>query len=114
MIDVVKMRYDGSHSPLVASDPANCVLHDPDVRREALGAFLGNAFTIQTELFEDNAGYNEFNQLLPDHFRDDADDGHLSRVLRKVKPYTRVDQHPEHETHSILLPLSIDRPAVAK
>src|SRR6266566_4083263 len=99
------MREDEVHLPLVASDLVNRVLHETDVRREALGALLGNALTVPSELVEHNAGHDQLDQLLPDHFLDDADDSHLFRVFRDVKPYAGVDHNLEHGAHSILSPL---------
>jgi hypothetical protein len=115
VIDVVKMRYDGSHSPLVASDPANGVRHDANVRREALAAFLGNAFAVQTELFKDNGGYDEFHQLLLDHFLD-------GRLRRAPVSGPSQGQATHHVSINILnmeltlyfCPFPSDRPADAK
>ncbi len=110
VIDVVKMREDDVHLPLVAPDLVNRVLHQTDVRREALGALLRNALTVPSELVEHNARHDQLDQLQPDHFLDDADDSHLFRVFRDVKPDARVDQNLEHGAHSILSP-STARPA---
>jgi hypothetical protein len=41
---------------------------------------------------------DESNLFTLDHFLDDAEHWYLPLILCKVKPYTRVNKHPEHES----------------
>ena len=96
MIHIVEMREDDPRSPLVASYLSNCFLHEPEMRREAPCTFLCNAFPVFLELVDHDPRNNKREQAALDHFLDDAKHRHLLLIPSKVKPYARVDQHPEH------------------
>src|ERR1700676_1160585 len=56
------------------------------------------AFPVPSKLVEDDARDDESNLFTLDHFLDDAEHRYLPLILCKVKPYTRVNKHPEHES----------------
>ena len=56
------------------------------------------AFPVPSKLVEDDARDDESNLFTLDHFLDDAEHWYLPLILCKVKPYTRVNRHPEHES----------------
>lgn len=102
MIHIIEMREDDPHPPLVAANLVNRVLHKPEMRRQAFGAFLGNAFPVPAELVEHDARHDESDHAELHHFLNGAEHRHLPRVLRKVKPYAGVDKHLEHEVQPYL------------
>jgi hypothetical protein len=103
MIHILKMRENNPHLFLIATNLTDSFLHEPAVRREAFGAFLRDVFSVPPELVAPDTRHDEADHVESEQLFDDAEDGHLLRVLCKVKRYARVDQHPKHQGHSKLL-----------
>lgn len=102
MIHIVEMREDEPHPSLVTADLANRFLHEPEVRRKALGTFSGNPVAVSLELVENDARHDQGDNTALHHFLDDTEYRHLSLVPRKIEPYACVNEHSEHKVHSKL------------
>src|SRR2546428_11808654 len=96
MTHIVEMGEDTPRFPRVAANLSNRFLHEPEMRRQALRAFLCNAFPVATEFVDYDARDDEREHAALHHFLDDAEHRFLLLILRKVKPYAGVDQHSEH------------------
>jgi hypothetical protein len=103
VIRIVEMRENNPHLFLIATNLTDSFLHEPAVRREAFGAFLRDVFSVPPELVAPDTRHDEADHAESEQLFDDAEDGHLLRVLCKVKRYARIDQYPEHPGHSKLL-----------